>query len=68
MADNVHRAVRKRIKQKLAKMDLDDPDELTLLDIEADCKAMGLEDHGSKIYWEFDDCEDEEIKDKYRRK
>jgi len=58
MADNVHSVVRHRVKQELRTMDWEEPDELTLLDVEADCKEMGLQDWGTKIGMEFDSCDE----------
>jgi len=55
MADNVHRVVRHRVKARLAKINIEEPDEITLLDIEADTKEMGLEEYGTKFGLEFDD-------------
>ena len=54
MADNAHSIARHRVKAQLAKIDPVDPDELTLLDIEADMREMGLEDYGTKMGWEYD--------------
>ena len=72
MSDNIHSRVRHRIKTRLAKIDIEEPDEITLLDIEADAKKMGLEDWGTKFGLEFDiDAEDDEWKEdreKMRRK
>ena len=72
MADNVHRVVRHRVKARLAKIDIEEPDEITLLDIEADTKEMRLEEYGTKFGLEFDiDGDDEEWKedrDRMRRK
>ena len=61
MADNAHSIARSRVKTSLAKMDIEEPDEITLLDIEADTKEMGLEDYGTVFGLEFDiDGDDEE--------
>ena len=60
MADNAHSIARSRVKTSLAKID-EEPDGLTLLDIEADTKEMGLEDYGTVFGLEFDiDGDDEE--------
>ena len=77
MADNAHSIARHRVKEQLAHIDPVEPDELTLLDIEADIRKMGLEDYGTKIGWEYDslkECdtwepeEAERFRDKERRK
>ena len=53
MSDNVHSIMRHRIRTRLAKMDYDEPDEISLLDIDADVKEAGLEDWGTKFGLEF---------------
>jgi len=59
MADNVHRVVRHRVKARLAKIDIEEPDEITLLDIEANIRELGFEEWGTKFGLEFDiDAED----------
>lgn len=67
LRDNAYRAMRKRIKAKLAKIDLEDVDGPDLVDIEADTKEMGLEEYGTKMGVEFWGLEKEELK-KERRK
>ena len=69
MTDNIHSRVRQRITNRLAQIDPEEPDEITLLDIEADTKEMGLEDWGTKLGLEFDDDEEwEEAKLEMQRK
>lgn len=54
---------------RLAQIDSEEPDEITLLDIEADTKEMGLEDWGTKLGLEFIDEEEwEETKLEMQRK
>jgi hypothetical protein len=55
---NVHRAVRKQVKQKLSKIDSENIDGKTLLGIEADTKEMGLEEYGTKLGWEFENMKE----------
>lgn len=57
MTDNIHSRIRQRITNRLAQIDPEEPDEITLLDIEADTKEMGLEDWGTKFGLEFDDLD-----------
>jgi len=64
---NAYRAMRKRVKAKLAKIDLEDINGPDLVDIEADTKELGLEDYGTKLGIEFWGLEKEELK-KERRK
>ena len=77
MADNAHSIARHRVKAKLARIDPIEPDELTLVDIEADMREMGLEDYGTKMGWEFDSLDEcdswtreeaKEFREKERRK
>jgi len=67
LRDNAYRAARKRVKAKLAKIDIDDVDGPDLVDIEADTKELGLEEYGTKLGVEFWDIDKEE-KRKDRRK
>ena len=54
MRCNAHRRVRKMIRQKLVNIDPVEPNELTLLDVEADCRELGLEEYGTKMGMEFE--------------
>lgn len=68
MQCNVHGAVRQKITNQLAQIDKE-PDGLTLLDIEADTKEMGLWDYGTVFGLEFCDEEDwQEDKIRFARK
>lgn len=66
-----HKVARQRVKAKLRKINSAEVDGLTLLDIEADTKEMGLDDWGTKIGWEFYDEKNEddiqEIKKEQRK-
>lgn len=73
LRQNAYRALRKRIKQKLNKINPEDVDGPDFCDIEADTRDLGLEEYGTKMGLEFvdlDDCEycDEEDLKKERRK
>ena len=57
MADNAHGAARSKVRARLDQIDPNEPDEITLLDIEADTKEMGLEDYGTRMGLEFTDDE-----------
>jgi len=55
--DKAHRRVRKRVKQTLQKMDLDDP---PVIDIEADTRSIGAEEYGTKFGFDTSCLIDEE--------
>lgn len=48
--DKAHRRVRKRVKQTLQTMDLDD---ISVIDIEADTRSIGAEEYGTKFGFDF---------------
>lgn len=55
LGQKAHRIVRRRVRARLKAMDVEEPVELTLLDIEATTRQLGLEKWGTKIGWEFED-------------
>jgi len=73
LRNNAYRALRKKVKAKLDKINpkyVDGPD---LCDIEADTRDLGLEEYGTKLemeFWEVDDTGffTEETLKKKRRK
>ena len=50
MCCNAHRAVRKFVKQKLSKIDLNDP---PIISIEGDTRTLGKQDWGTKFGFDF---------------
>lgn len=66
--DKAHRAVRKRVKQSLAVIDLEDPD---IISIEGDTRSLGYEDWGTKFGFDTSEIlseKDKEWKQELSRK
>lgn len=61
---NAHSIVRKRAKESLAVMDLED---IPVLAIEADTRSLGLEDWGTKMGFDTSEILSEEREEERRR-
>ena len=60
--DKAHRKVRKHVKQILQTMDLDD---ISVIDIEADTRSIGVEEYGTKFGFDFISQLSEEEREEY---